>query len=160
MFEQYTETARRAVFFARYEVSQLGGPCMDTEHLLLGIFHADPPLTLRLLKTQAAIDAIRERIRKQSSHPEKSATTVDLPLSADCKRVLEHAADEAKRLNQDHIGPAHLLQGMLRETSGIALKILLDAGVTIPGLEQEAILRPPTRLGPGLPWQFPQAFTI
>ena len=144
MFDRYTETARRAVFFARYEVSQLGGTQMDTQHLLLGILQADRPLALGLLKTTVAIDAIRERIRAESSHPEKPATSVDLPLSADCKRVLEHAADESKRLNHEHIGPAHLLLGMLRETSGIALKILLEAGVTIPGLEQEAILRPPT----------------
>jgi ATP-dependent Clp protease ATP-binding subunit ClpA len=32
MFEKYTETARRVVFFARYEASHLGGRFIDTEH--------------------------------------------------------------------------------------------------------------------------------
>lgn len=36
MFERYTEKARRVIFFARYEASQLGAPHIETEHVLLG----------------------------------------------------------------------------------------------------------------------------
>ncbi|HME32241.1 MAG TPA: Clp protease N-terminal domain-containing protein [Terriglobales bacterium] len=36
MFERYTEKARRVIFFARYEASQLGSPYIETEHILLG----------------------------------------------------------------------------------------------------------------------------
>jgi len=35
MFERYTERARRAIFFARYEASQFGSVTIETEHLLL-----------------------------------------------------------------------------------------------------------------------------
>ena len=37
MFERYTERARRVIFFARYEASQLGSSSIETEHLLLGL---------------------------------------------------------------------------------------------------------------------------
>jgi len=37
MFERYTEKARRVIFFARYEASEYGSPCIETEHLLLGL---------------------------------------------------------------------------------------------------------------------------
>jgi ATP-dependent Clp protease ATP-binding subunit ClpC len=37
MFERYTEKARRAIFFARYEASQFGSPYIESEHLLLGL---------------------------------------------------------------------------------------------------------------------------
>src|SRR4051794_1665420 len=37
MFERFTEQARRIVFFARYEASQLGSIDIDTEHVLLGL---------------------------------------------------------------------------------------------------------------------------
>ena len=37
MFERYTEQARRVLFFARYEASQLGSMSIETEHLLLGL---------------------------------------------------------------------------------------------------------------------------
>jgi len=36
MFERFTEGARRAIFFARYEASQYGSRFIETEHLLLG----------------------------------------------------------------------------------------------------------------------------
>src|SRR5256712_431858 len=41
MFERYTETARRVIFFARYEASQFGSPYIETEHLLLGLLRED-----------------------------------------------------------------------------------------------------------------------
>jgi ATP-dependent Clp protease ATP-binding subunit ClpC len=37
MFERYTEGARRAIFFARFEASQYGSQFIETEHLLLGL---------------------------------------------------------------------------------------------------------------------------
>jgi hypothetical protein len=35
MFERYTEKARRAIFFARYEASQYGNPHIDFEALFV-----------------------------------------------------------------------------------------------------------------------------
>ena len=37
MFERYTERARRVLFFARYELSALGGNTIETDHILLCI---------------------------------------------------------------------------------------------------------------------------
>src|SRR5450432_532241 len=34
MFERFSEKARRSIFFARYEASQLGNDPIETEHLL------------------------------------------------------------------------------------------------------------------------------
>lgn len=34
MFERYTEKARRVIFFARYEASQLGDHSIGPEHIL------------------------------------------------------------------------------------------------------------------------------
>ena len=49
MFERFSEPARRALFFARYEASQLGSPDLDTGHLLLGLLREASGLTHRLL---------------------------------------------------------------------------------------------------------------
>jgi ATP-dependent Clp protease ATP-binding subunit ClpA len=49
MFERYTENARRAIFFARYEASQFGSPSIETEHVLLGVLREDRGLVGRLL---------------------------------------------------------------------------------------------------------------
>ncbi len=49
MFERYTETARRVIFFARYEASQLGSPYIETEHLLLGILREETCFAAEML---------------------------------------------------------------------------------------------------------------
>ena len=40
MFERYTEGARRALFFARLEASEIGGLALETDDVLLGLFRA------------------------------------------------------------------------------------------------------------------------
>ena len=61
MFEKYTEKARRVIFFARYEASQFGGCCIETEHLLLGLLREDKSLTHRFLREPTPVEAIRKQ---------------------------------------------------------------------------------------------------
>src|SRR2546427_7034985 len=37
MFEKYTEKAKKVLFLARYEASQMGSKVIGSEHLLLGL---------------------------------------------------------------------------------------------------------------------------
>ena len=90
MFERYTETARKAIFVARFEASQFGSEYIETEHLLLGILRVDGPLAMRLLQAPASIESIREQVEKQFVRREKISTSVDLPLSHQCKRALAY----------------------------------------------------------------------
>lgn len=109
MFERYTEKARRVIFFARYEASQFGSPYIETEHLLLGLLREDKALTNRFLRSHASIESIRKQVEGRTTIREKVSTSVDLPLSQECKRVLAYAAEEAERLSHKHIGTEHLL---------------------------------------------------
>jgi hypothetical protein len=111
MFERYTEKARRVIFFARYEASQFGSPYIETEHLLLGLLREDKALTNRFLRSHASVESIRKQIEAHTTIREKVSTSVDLPLSNECKRVLAYAAEEAERLGHKHIGTEHLAAG-------------------------------------------------
>src|SRR2546425_1214325 len=124
MFERYTEKARRVIFFARYEASQFGSPYIETEHLLLGLLREDKALTNRFLRSHASVESIRKQIEGHTTIREKVSTSVDLPLSNECKRVLAYAAEEAERLSHKHIGTEHLLLGLLREEKCFAAEIL------------------------------------
>ena len=115
MFERYTERARRVIFFARYEASQFGSTTIETEHLLLGLIREDKNLTNRFLRNHSSIESIRKEIEGRTTIREKVSTSIDLPLSNECKRILAYAAEEAERLNHRHIGTEHLLLGILRE---------------------------------------------
>ena len=137
MFERYTEKARRVIFFARYEASQFGSPYIETEHLLLGLIREDKALANRFLRTHAAVDSIRKQIEAHTTIREKVSTSVDLPLSHECKRVLAYAAEEAERLSHKHIGTEHLLLGLLREERCFAAEILHERGLRLSTIREE-----------------------
>jgi ATP-dependent Clp protease ATP-binding subunit ClpC len=137
MFERYTEKARRVIFFARYEASQFGSPYIETEHLLLGLLREDKALTNRFLRSHASVESIRKQIEGHTTIREKVSTSVDLPLSNECKRVLAYAAEEAERLSHKHIGTEHLLLGLLREEKCFAAEILQERGLRLPAIREE-----------------------
>ncbi len=137
MFERYTEKARRVIFFARYEASQFGSPYIETEHLLLGLLREDKSLANRFLRSHAAIESIRKQIEAHTTVREKVSTSVDLPLSHECKRVLAYGAEEAERLSHKHIGTEHLLLGLLREEKSFAAEILHERGLRLSAVREE-----------------------
>jgi ATP-dependent Clp protease ATP-binding subunit ClpC len=125
------------IFFARYEASQFGSPFIETEHLLLGLLREDKALTNRFLRSHASIESIRKQIEGRTPIREKVSTSVDLPLSQECKRVLAYAAEEAERLGHKHIGTEHLLLGLLREDKSFAAEILHERGLRLSTLREE-----------------------
>lgn len=135
MFERFTEKARRAIFFARYEASQFGTPQIDTEHLLLGILQADHEL-LPSLVGPGVNETIKNRIRQQGPTGHQIPTSVDLPFSEPSTRVLKFAEEEADQLKSHAITHRHILIGLLREEGCLAQTILADLGIT-----RKAIIR-------------------
>ena len=138
MFEKYTEKARRVIFFARYETSQLGARRIETEHVLLGLLREDKALSSRFLPhAEAALESIRRQIESRSSVREKISTSVELPLSDESKRVLTYAAEEADRLMCNYIGTEHILLGLLREENSLASEILYENGLRLSRVREE-----------------------
>jgi ATP-dependent Clp protease ATP-binding subunit ClpA len=143
MFERYTEKARRTIFFGRYEASQFGSPCIETEHLLLGLLREDTVLANCFLRAHNALELIRRQIETQSPARQKLSTTVDLPLSDECKRVLAYGMEEADRLGHDYIGTGHLLLGLMREEGCFAAQMLQERKVSIEEVRREVAAAPP-----------------
>ena len=139
MYEEYTEIARRALLFARYEASQFGSETTEIEHVMLAIIRADLPLAIRLFKTEEKAKAISARIASEipRKQPPLSLTS-ELPFSSACKLVISYADIECVRLNHRLIAPEHLLIGILREKNSICARLLQENGITVEQLEQEA----------------------
>ena len=137
MFERYTEKARRIVFFARYEASEFGSSAIETEHLLLGLLREDKAIANRFLPSNDSVASIRQRIRALTPLREKISTSVDLPLSHESKRVLAYSAEEAEKLKHGHIGPEHLLLGLLREEKSLAASLLQERGLAIERVRED-----------------------
>ena len=142
MFERYTEKARRVIFFARYEASQYGSPQIETEYLLLGLMREDPWLVRRFLGPNSVAENIRTEIERHIPPRERISTSVEMPLTEDCKKLLKFAAEESERLAQRHVETGHLLLGILRVEGSLAARLLRERGVK-PEAIHEQLAKPP-----------------
>jgi uncharacterized protein (TIGR02246 family) len=142
MFERYTEKARRAIFFARYEASQYGSMTIETEHLLLGIFREDHALGRRFLNQHGGAQSLREEIESQIKRGERISTSVEVPLTPECKRILNSAAEEAERHGSNHVGTEHMLLGILHEPGCFAARLLIARGLVLQSLRDELARQP------------------
>jgi ATP-dependent Clp protease ATP-binding subunit ClpA len=140
MFERYTERARRVLFFARYEASQLGSLSIETEHLLLGLMREGKGLIGRILgRAHLSPENVRREVEGRTVFREKVSTSVEIPFSAETKRVLGYAAEEADRLLHNYIGTEHLLLGLLREERSVAASILMDKGMRLHTVREDIV---------------------
>jgi ATP-dependent Clp protease ATP-binding subunit ClpC len=139
VFEQYTELARRVIFFARYEASEFGNMTIETEHLLLGLVRVDRGLLSRFLSDAESIDSIRKQIEGRVGLRPKVSTSIDLPMSEEFARILAYATEEADRLNAQKIRTEHVLLGILREEKCIAAELLRERGMRLTAVREDFI---------------------
>src|SRR5215212_5598837 len=93
MFERYTERARRVLFFARYEASQLGSISIETEHLLLGLIREGKGLTSRIFaRSHLSLENIREDIVQLLNEKTTLTRVKETPLLAEFSRDLTESA--------------------------------------------------------------------
>jgi hypothetical protein len=136
MFERYTEKARRVIFFARYEASTYGSPEIDAEHLLLGLLREDMSLCCRWL-SRTNVETVRRQIDEFLPKLPSISTNIELPLSSAARRILKHAADEADRLANKHIGTEHLFLGLLDEEDCLGTQLLREGGADAATLRSQ-----------------------
>ncbi|HZI86016.1 MAG TPA: exo-beta-N-acetylmuramidase NamZ domain-containing protein [Pyrinomonadaceae bacterium] len=142
MFERYTEKARRVIFFARYEASQVGAPAIEPEHLLLGLMREDVDLLRRFCPNGAESGrSIREAIQAQASPREKLSPSVELPLASESKRILAFAHEESDTLQHRHVGTEHFLLGLLHQKETLAAQVLLEHGLELETLRGEIVAK-------------------
>jgi len=61
-----------------------------------------------------------------------------IPFTPRAKKVLELSLREAIRLKHKSIASEHILLGLIREGEGLAMKIMVEAGVDLEGVRREA----------------------
>jgi len=142
MFERYTETAKRVIFFSRYMASQVGSPWIDTEHMLLGFLIADQRLASRFFGSPWAAEEIWKEVEQSKPMGEPISVDQNLPLSNANKRVLAYGAEESYRLSDKHIGSEHLLLGLLREKESFAAGILRQHGLELTSIRKQLARTP------------------
>ena len=137
MFERYTEKARRTILFARCEASRYGSPCIETQHILLGLLREDRALMKGFLGETDFESEIRTGIERRIAAHERIPTSVEMPLTSECSQILNFAAEEADRLGHGSVGTEHLLLGMLLMEGSLAAEILQARGLKLAQIRQQ-----------------------
>lgn len=123
-FARYTEAARRTIFFARYWAHKHESRWIESEHLLLGLIEADGGLFDRLLRDETARADLRSQIENHTTREKVDA--FHRPLSSECRRILECAAEEADRLRHTNIGTPHFMLGLTQAEGSLATSIFSE----------------------------------
>jgi ATP-dependent Clp protease ATP-binding subunit ClpA len=142
MFDRYSEGARRALFFTRYELSHLGGAIIEPGHLLLGLLRGSKGIQRLFAHLSIPLGELRLTIEQRVTRGEQLPTSVEVPFANATKRVLNFAAEEADRLLHHDIEAEHLLLELLRENDPVAAASLGAYGMSLNGA-REFIASPP-----------------
>ncbi len=139
MFERYTERSRRVIFFARYEALQYGSPMISPEHILLGLMREDKTISSRFLpfRNALSVDSVRREVEERIVLRDRIPQSAELHLAPETKKILFYANEESRHLKNRHIGPEHLLLGIVREERSIAAEILVQYGIRIQEIREE-----------------------
>ena len=139
MFERYSDKARRVIFFARYEASQYGSRCIETEHILLGILREDHELMGKVLGPERAENQIRVEIEEVITIGKRLSTVVEVPLSQESTKVLRLAGEEADGLGHHYVETGHILIGIMRVEGSLAARILMERGVKLEFVRERIV---------------------
>jgi hypothetical protein len=138
-FNQYSERAKKATFFSRWEASQLGSPTIECEHLLLGVVHARQDIApVSASGFAPPIAEIRATVGAISAPLPALPTSVIIPFSEAVKVSLARAAEAALNLRHDRICTRHLLVGLMQSGPSVAATILGQHGVSPQSLLDDA----------------------
>jgi hypothetical protein len=139
MFERFTEAGRQVVVSAQGQARALGHGYVGTEHLLLGLLHDRDAIPARVLAARGVTAAIaREAIEGVVPRGTQAVELQQLPFTPRAKKVLELTLREALSLGGNHIGPEHILLGLLRESEGVAWTVLAELGA-LGGLRDQVL---------------------
>ena len=126
-----TRQAQNALRLARESSAQLGHGYVGSEHLLLGLLRASQGAAARAL-TAAGIQetAVQTAIAGLVGVGTRGCGP-SMGLTPRCRRIIQIAAQESKRLGSRLVGTEHLLIGILRDGDGSAARILGGSGADL-----------------------------
>jgi len=147
MFERFTERARQVVVLAQEEARDLKHNYIGTEHLLLGLLREGDGVAARVLSAlDVSLEDVRGEIMRIVGEGEHESQG-QIPFTPRAKKVLELALREALSLGHNYIGTEHILLGLVRESEGVAARVLTDLDADADRIRQEVmrVLSGPSR---------------
>ncbi len=139
MFERFTDKAIKVILLAQEESRRLGQNFVGSEQILVGLIEEDTSSAALVLK-KLGLDtsAVRAEVERMIGRRSGFVGT-DIPFTPKAKRVLEQSIQEARQLDQDYIGPEHLLLSITQDSEGVAAKVLKNLGIDLAQVREQLI---------------------
>ncbi|GAA1873366.1 ATP-dependent Clp protease ATP-binding subunit [Asanoa iriomotensis] len=139
MFERFTDRSRRVVVLAQEEARIFNHASIGTEHLLLGILKEGENAGARaLVNLGLSLVSVRQQVEEVIGAGGKAAAG-HIPFTPRARRVLELALREAIQLGHGHIGPEHILLGLVRDGGGVGAQVLAASGADVDAVRRRVI---------------------
>jgi len=137
MFKRYTEKAKRAIMIAQEEAINLNHEYIGTEHILIGLIKEEEGVASQVLRQLGVnIDKVVEEVERLVGKGEYQQVG-EIAFTPRAKKILELASQEASQLKNNYIGTEHILLGLIKEGSGVAVRILADLGINLDNVYSE-----------------------
>ena len=131
----YTEECRKALEIAGEYAREQGSSYTGTEHILMGLL-LEPEGTAGVILreygiTQVQIDDLIGKFVAPEQDDGKRRNRKAPELSLRAQIVLEQAALEASRFEEEKVGTEHVLMAMIQDANSSASKLLFSTGADI-----------------------------
>ena len=142
MFERFTDRARKVMALASQEAQRCHHDHVGTEHILLGLLKEGTGVAATVLQQRGLqVKILRQHIADLVTEGIVGDETHGLPQTTHAKHVLTWAVEEARVLHHNYLGTEHLLLALLRETDGVADRMLLQLGLRLEDLRDDVLQR-------------------
>ncbi|HUU46277.1 MAG TPA: ATP-dependent Clp protease ATP-binding subunit [Acidobacteriota bacterium] len=125
MNETFSESARKAIEYARDEAARLRHDYIGTEHLLLGLIRLGEGQAVDIITNIGIeLNELKTSIEEVVQPSGGTMTMGQLPLTARAKKTLEVAGNEARALKSKEIDTEHILLALLKDEEGVAAQVM------------------------------------
>lgn len=138
----YSEAAKRVLFFAHYESKSFGSDVVGTEHLLLGLLRLapfKPSFELFVSKFGLAVEEVRLVLESGLTIVDSNSPVFEVPLSSDSKEALTKAHEYRTSVDHKLLSPPHILVGLLQQRDTWVAGFLTGRGLTVELIQRDLL---------------------
>jgi ATP-dependent Clp protease ATP-binding subunit ClpA len=129
--------ADKFLIYAQEIALAYSSPCVDVEHLLLGLIKEENSIVGGILKKMGVdLKKIKAELEKEIKNLKTDKYEM-YPISQKLSKILDYAQEFAKKFGDNVVDSEHLLLGILKENTSFASKILNSQGVNLDKIIKE-----------------------
>ncbi len=136
-FKGFTEKANTALNLAIEAAQRIGHTYIGTEHVVLGLLQEGTGVAGTVLAAHGiTAEQYRDKIIESETTGQLTRLTPE-DFTPRTKKAMEQAVAEAMSAGQGYVGTEHILMAILRDATGVAVRLLGTFGVRTDELLDE-----------------------